>query len=82
MTSLRSRGWEGDSHAKNKAKRWNSKGNSTEAEEAMGYLRIRKKSSVPGGRQARVRSSRAPWNRIRRLEFIPASIKLRIKLAV
>lgn len=50
MIFLRFRGWEGDSYVKNKVKRWNSKGNSIEVGENMGYLRNRKKSSVFGGR--------------------------------
>lgn len=85
-SSLRSRGWKGDSHAKSKAKRvpgrWDSKDSNPEAEESMGYLRKRRKGSTPGGRQAEVRSRRAPWSRVRSWEFTPTSIELRIKLAM
>ena len=85
-SSLRSRGWKGDSRAKSKAKRvpgrWHNKDNSPEAEESVGYLRKRRKGSAPGGRQAEVRPRRAPWNRVRSREFTPTSIKLRIELAM
>lgn len=56
------------SKAKRVPDRWNNKDNGPEVKESMDYLKIRKESSVPGGRPAELTSSRTPrtgqeaWN--------------------